>query len=133
MTAKETVQKYYDSLASGDYATAMGLFADDIAWWVPPSSPMAGLYEGKQAVLGLFGKGTELYDPSVPMKIEILNLVAEDERCAAEIRITARTAKGKEYKNYYHFLFQCRDGKITGVKEYVDTLYAQRVLFEQPV
>jgi len=40
-----------------------------------------------------------------------------------------RTAKGREYRNHYHFVFKLRDGKIRAVKEYVDTQYAHQVLF----
>jgi ketosteroid isomerase-like protein len=69
-----------------------------------------------------------LYAPE-PMKIEILGMVADDRKVAAEIHITATTAKGAEYSNFYHFLFEIDGGHIKGVKEYVDTLYAQRTLF----
>ncbi len=127
--SKEVVQRYYDALQSGDFDTAIGLFADDVSWWVLPSSPMAGLYEGKPAVLEMFSRATGLYAANEPLRIEILHLTAEEDRCAAEIRIRARTARGDDYENYYHFLFFVRDGRIVHVREYVDTLYAQRTLF----
>ncbi len=127
--AKQVIRDYFGALGKGDYPTALGYFADDIVWWVLPSSPLAGTYEGKDAVLGLFGKGTGLYDPSVPLVPEIVGLVAEGDKVACELVITGRTAKGKDYRNHYHFLFEVKGGKITGAKEYVDTLYAERTLF----
>jgi hypothetical protein len=57
-------------------------------------------------------------------------MVAEGDKVAVELVITGRSAKGKDYRNHYHFLFTIRDGKIKAVKEYVDTLYSQKVLFE---
>jgi len=125
---KKMIRDYFDAVMSGASDKVVAAFADDIVWWVPPSSPMAGTYRGKDAVLGMFGKGVSLYAPE-PMKIEILGMVADEKKVAAEVHITATTAKGAEYSNFYHFLFELDGGKIKGVKEYVDTLYAQRTLF----
>jgi ketosteroid isomerase-like protein len=125
---KKIIRDYFDAVGSGASDKVVAAFADDIEWWVPPSSPMAGTYKGKEAVLGMFGKGVSLYAPK-PMKIEILGMVADDKKVAAEIHITAETAKGAEYSNFYHFLFEIDGDHIKGVKEYVDTLYAQRTLF----
>ena len=44
-------------------------------------------------------------------------------------RLLIHTAKGADYRNFYHWAFRVRDGRICAVKEYVDTLYAQRTLF----
>jgi hypothetical protein len=126
---KQVIRDYFGALAKSDYPTALGFFADDITWWVLPSSPLAGTYVGKDAVLELFGKGTGLYDPSVPLQPQVVGLVAEGDHVAVELVITGRTARGQDYKNHYHFLFEVKGGKITGAKEYVDTLYAQRTLF----
>ena len=41
-----------------------------------------------------------------------------------------KTASGEPYRNHYHFFFRIRGGRILSVKEYVDTLYAQRMLFD---
>jgi uncharacterized protein len=126
---KQLITDYFGALAKGDYPSAIAKFADDINWWVLPSSPLGGLYEGKDAVLGLFGSGTGLYDPKVPLSPTVEGMVAEGDKVAAEVVITGRSAKGLDYKNHYHFLFTLRGGKIVAVKEYVDTLYSQKVLF----
>lgn len=125
---KKLIRDYFEAVSSGASEKLAAAFADDIVWWVPPSSPMAGTYKGKEAVFGMFAKGVSLYAPE-PMKIEILGMVADEKKVAAEVRITAKTAKGADYCNHYHFLFELGGGQIKGVKEYVDTLYAQRTLF----
>jgi len=43
--------------------------------------------------------------------------------------LSAKTAKGRDYRNHYHFVFKLKRGKIAAVKEYVDTKYAHDVLF----
>jgi ketosteroid isomerase-like protein len=126
---KQLVQRYLRAMSSGDPALP-DLLTDDVTWWVPPSSPLGGLREGKAQVLALMASGVGLYDMSVPFQIEIEALVADGEWVAVQMVMTARTAKGQPYRNFYHFAFRVRGGKICAVKEYVDTLYAQRMLFE---
>jgi ketosteroid isomerase-like protein len=125
---KQFIRDYFEAVGSGASDKVVAAFADDVTWWVPPSSPMAGTYVGRDAVLGMFGQGVSLYAPE-PMKIEIVGMVADERKVAAEVHIQAKTAKGGDYSNHYHFLFEIEGGKIKAVKEYVDTLYAQRTLF----
>jgi ketosteroid isomerase-like protein len=126
---KQLVQRYLRAMTSGDPALPE-LLSDDVTWWVPPSSPLGGVREGKAAVLALMASGVGLYDTSVPFAIELEAIVAEGEWVAVQMVMSARTAKGAPYRNHYHFAFRVRDGRICAVKEYVDTLYAQRLLFE---
>lgn len=126
---KRVVETYFEKMASGapDVPT---LFTDDVTWWVPQSSPFGGTYEGRDAVLGLMGKGVDLYDLSVPMQTEIEEMVAEGDTVCVQLVLRARTAGGDDYENQYHFVFRLREGRICAVKEYVDTLYVQRMLFD---
>jgi hypothetical protein len=126
---KALVRRYLRAMTSGDPALP-DLLTEDVTWWVPPSSPLGGLKQGKAAVLELMGSGIGLYDASVPFGIEVETIVAEGEWVALQMVMTARTAKGKPYRNFYHWAFRLRGGRICAVKEYVDTLYAQRMLFE---
>ena len=126
---KELVRRYLRAMSSGDPALPE-LLTEDVTWWVPPSSPLGGLHEGKAKVLELMGSGVSLYDASVPFEIEIEAIVADAEWVALQMVMRARTAKGAAYRNHYHWAFRIRDGRICAVKEYVDTLYAQKMLFE---
>jgi ketosteroid isomerase-like protein len=125
---KKLVRRFFDAMSRGD-ASLPDLMADDVAWWVPPGANLGGLYEGKAKVLGLMAGGIDLYDRNTPMQVEIEQLVAEGEWVTVQMVLSARTARGEDYRNHYHFAFRVRDGRIALVKEYVDTLYADRKLF----
>jgi ketosteroid isomerase-like protein len=125
---KQAVKRWLAAMQAGDPALPE-LLTDDATWWVPPSSPLGGTYRGKAEVLKLMGQGIGLYDASVPMRIEIQRMVAEDDAVCVQLVLRGRTARGEDYENHYHFAFELRGGKICAVKEYVDTLYAQRKLF----
>jgi len=126
--SKRTIERYFDLIAKGD-PTLPDLLSDDVVWWVPPGSDMAGTYRGKPAVLEMMGKGIGLYSQTEPMRIDVEKMVAEGDDVCVQFVLEATTAKGRKYRNHYHFAFALRGGKIASVKEYVDTKYAHDVLF----
>ena len=125
---KKLIETYFARISAGD-PKLTDMLADDVTWWVPPGSAMAGTYEGKAKVLELIGSGIGLYDPTTPMTIDVQQMVAEGSTVCAQIVLSARTAKGRDYRNHYHFAFEIERGKIRAVKEYIDTKYAHDVLF----
>jgi uncharacterized protein len=126
--AKKLIKTYFKRIQTGD-PRLPDLLADDVTWWVPPGSDMAGTYEGKAKVLELMGSGIGLYDQTVPMQIDVQEMVAEGSTVCVQFVLSAKTAKGRDYRNHYHFVFKTKRGKISAVKEYVDTKYAHDVLF----
>lgn len=127
--SKQAIWDYFEKMRTGESGTA-DLFTEDVTWWVPPSLPLAGTYEGREAVVTMMAEGIHLYDMTTPMQVDVLEMVAEPDRVCVQLVIRARTAKGEDYENHYHFAFRLREGKICAVREYVDTLYAQRKLFD---
>jgi ketosteroid isomerase-like protein len=73
------------------------------------------------------GKGVDLYQ--LPLQVVIEAMVAERDQVCVQLVVEATTAAGRPYRNDYHFAFRVRDGKIAGVREYVDTKYASELLF----
>lgn len=123
------IDRYFACVAAGDPAVA-DLFCDDVVWHTPASSPLQGPFEGRSAVLELMGSGIGLYDPEVPLDMRRGATVAGDDRVFVEMEIHGRTAAGDVYENAYVFVFKLHDGRIAEVREHLDTLYAQRKLFD---
>jgi ketosteroid isomerase-like protein len=123
------IDRYFEMMRSGDPDIG-SLLAEDIRWVAPQSSPVGQLHEGKAAVLALMGSGVGLYDASVPMQIDRMALAATEDSVFVEMTITGQSRQGAPYRNHYVMVFQVREGRITEVHEYLDTLYAQRVLFD---
>lgn len=74
--------------------------------------------------------GLGLYDTTRPMQIERTACLAGDERVYVEMTIRATTKRGEPYENHYVMVFELRGDRIAEVREYVDSLYAQRKLFD---
>lgn len=55
------------------------------------------------------------------------NLLVDDHHGVAEWRLQATLIDGREYDQYYCWLFDFEDGLIVEVREYIDTAYGQRM------
>ena len=61
------------------------------------------------------------------LRMNVVSMIAEGDRVAAEVRSHASTKSGKIYENDYHMLVRLRDGKVVEVKEYTDLMHAVEV------
>jgi len=126
---KNVVLGFVEALSSGNVEAAKETLADDATWWIPGSLPVAGTYHGKKAIFEDFmGKAQGLFQPN-SLSIQVRNVIGEGDNVAVEWIARGKSAKGKNYENYYHLMFEVRNGKIQAIREYVDTLYAKEVLF----
>jgi ketosteroid isomerase-like protein len=125
---KNLVRTYFDAVNRSDGNTVVSLLADDIVWWIPAGHPLAGTYEGKPSLFAMWGKAGELFSKTEPMKVELGRMTAEGGFVAIEAVVHAKTAKGKDYVNQYHFLFELAGGKVKTVREHLDTAYATKAL-----
>lgn len=126
---KNVVLGFVEALSSGNIEGIKAALADDATWWIPGSLPIAGTYKGKKAILeDFFGQGQGLFEPN-SLAIQVRNAIGEGDCVAVEWIARGKSAKGRTYENYYHLMFEVKEGKIAAVREYVDTLYAKEVLF----
>ena len=123
------IDRYFEMVTSGDPEVG-SLFDENVVWWTPPSSPMAGPFEGKEAVLGLMAGGVGVYHPDHPLDIRQEASAASGEHVFVQMTMRARTGQGAAYENRYVFVFRIQEGRIVEVHEHLDTLYAQRLLFD---
>jgi ketosteroid isomerase-like protein len=123
---KRLARRFFEAIDAGDPRELRTLLRDDVVWVVPRSAPApyGGRHQGADrivelmlgAVEGTFVPGTQAY--------EIRVMVAEDDHVLAETQLSARTPDGREYRNFYCFVFEMNDGRIAEIREHVDTIYA---------
>jgi ketosteroid isomerase-like protein len=126
---KAVVKAYFDAVNKGHLTDdLLDHLTDDVTWWIQKASPSAGLYEGKAGVKRLFSIDIPIFTAALEVKLQ--RMVCEGDTVVAEAEIRSKNKDGKEYVNQYTFWMDVRDGKICRIREYLDTLYAQQVLFD---
>jgi len=128
MSAQENVQIVKDGFAAfgrGDMQGLLALFAEDIEWIVPGEGwPLAGTYRGHAGVADFFQKISAMLERSL---FEPREFVAQGDRVLVvgfergRVKATNRTFEG-----HWVWAFTVRNGKVTNVREYIDTLALAR-------
>jgi hypothetical protein len=124
--SKAVLERYVAAIQAGDEEGVRDAFAEDATWRLDGELPISGTWEGREAILGEFlATAWSFYEPG-SIRIEITSLLAEGDRVAMEWTSRARTVRGEPYENHCIGVFTVRDGRIAGVREYMDTQYAAK-------
>lgn len=135
MNPKETVAALYAAYASRDPGRIADLLHDDVVWVAPPGN-------ATQVALGL-GSADDAGPPTGSNNLrkrlivqfmahnfarfftqasnKFTAMVAEGHTVFAEHRLSATMPDGRPYVNDYCFAYEVRDGKVTQIREYMDT------------
>jgi ketosteroid isomerase-like protein len=117
---KETIRRIYAALERGDRTVFGQSVHPDYAWALTGQSDWARRFEGQEAVRrDLLGPLFNLFADTYTARA--INLIADGDQVAAEVRGSVMTRSGKRYDNEYCFIFRFEDGKIREVVEYRDT------------
>ena len=123
MSAEKNIQVVTDFLAaigSGDQQRVLALVAEDIEWIIPGEGwPLAGTHRGHAGLASVLKKASEEIEMTYPKPPEIVGLgdrVFVVGVATGKIKATHRT-----FKDQWIFDILVRDGKLTKIREYIDT------------
>jgi ketosteroid isomerase-like protein len=122
MSIKENVQVVKDFFAatgSGDRRRLLSLCAEDIEWIVPGEGwALAGTHRGHAGLEDLLQKASGL-ETSFPEPPEF---VAQGDRVLMTGLARGKVkATNRPFEDYFVFAMTVRNGKVTNIREYVDT------------
>jgi hypothetical protein len=124
---RATAQRFFELFSAGDIDGVLALMTDDATWPIPGKkelTPTAGVYT-KERIGRLFRRMLE--NLSSGLRMTVLSSIAEGNRVALEVVSSGDLKNGRQYRQEYHLLMEFREGKISAVREYLDTQHAHEV------
>ena len=122
MSTQENVQivKDFFAVMGGDKQGLLALSAEDIEWITPGEDwPLAGTHRGHAGLADLLQKASEMVETSFPEPPEF---VAQGDRVLVVGVATGKIkATNKPFKDNWVFDITVRNGKVTKIREYIDT------------
>jgi len=115
---KSVVRSFFKGFEDGNLEQLDHLTTDDFTFWVTPTTVRSGTYNKEKWLEAVSGIRGEL---AGPMTLQLGDLTAEDDRVSVTVVGNLPFKSGKVFNSHYHILFWLRDGKISAVKEYLDT------------
>jgi ketosteroid isomerase-like protein len=116
----QTVKDFFAAMGSGDKQGLLALSAEDIEWIIPGKDwPLAGTHRGHAGLAAVLQKASKEVETSFPKPPEF---VAQGDRVlVAGIATGKIKATNKPFKDDWVFDITVRDGKVTNIREYIDT------------
>ena len=127
---EELVRSFFERFADADAPGALTLLDDSVVWRVMGQQgglPMSGEMD-KQAI----GDLILAVKQAIPggMSLTPTGWTVQGNRVALEMESYGEMTNGRVYNNLYHFLIMLSDGKITTIREYMDTDQVKRVFLD---
>ncbi|CAI8740417.1 nuclear transport factor 2 family protein [Pseudomonas sp. IT-P294] len=122
MSIEENIQIVKDFFAAigGDRDALLALAAEDIEWIIPGEGwPLAGTHRGHAGLVDLLQKASTEMEISSPEPPEF---VAQGDRVLVVGVATGKVnATNRTFEDYFVFAITVHNGKLTNIREYVDT------------
>ena len=116
----QTVKDFFAAMGRGDKKGLLALSAENIEWIIPGEDwPLAGTHRGHAGLENLLQKANETVETSYPEPPEF---IAQGDRVLVVGFATGRVkATNRTFKDDWVFDVTVRDGKVTKIREYIDT------------
>ncbi len=116
----EIVKSFLAAIGRRDKQGLLALSAEDIEWIIPGEDwPLAGTHRGHAGLAAVLQKANETVETSFPEPPEF---IAQGDRVLVVGFATGRVkATNKPFKDDWVFDVTVRDGKVTKIREYIDT------------
>jgi ketosteroid isomerase-like protein len=116
----QVVKDFFAAIGSGDKQRVLALVAEEIRWIIPGKDwPLAGTHRGHAGVEEVLQKASEEIEMTYPKPPEF---VAQGDRVFVVGVATGKIkATNKPFEDHFVFDITVRDGKLTNVREYIDT------------
>ena len=117
--------------SASDIPGVLALMTDDATWWIPGepgTHPSVGQRSKAQITQLFYAMFKGLKNG---LKMTIKGMIAEGDKVALEAESYGELKNGRTYNQHYHLLLEFRGGKISAVREYLDTQHVLAVWFAQ--
>ena len=116
----QTVKDFFAAIGRGDREGLLALVAEDIEWIIPGEDwPLAGTHRGHAELAAVLQKASEEIETTYPRPPEF---VAQGDGVLV-VGVAAGKIKStnKPFKDDWVFDITVRNGKLTNIREYIDT------------
>jgi uncharacterized protein len=123
MSVEENVQivkHFFAAIGGANKQDLLALVAEDIEWIIPGEDwPLAGTHRGRAGLAAVLQKASDEVETTYPKPPEF---VAQGDRVLVVGVATGKIkATNKPFKDEWVFDMTVRDGKVTRIREYIDT------------
>ena len=116
----QIVKSFLAAVGRRDKQDLLALSAKDIEWIIPGEDwPLAGTHRGHAGLENLLQKADETVETSYPQPPEFI--AHGDQVLVVGVATGKIKATNRTFEDHWVFAITIRNGKVTNIREYVDT------------
>lgn len=126
---KHIANEFYRRFSANDMPGVLATMTDDATFWIAgkPGKGLAGTLSKDQIAKVFNNMLGRLKDG---LRMTVKSTIAEGDKVTLEVASYGELKNGRIYDQEYHALMVLRDGKISAIREYLDTQHANEVWFQ---
>lgn len=128
---KALMHRIIEAVGNGDASAFYDHLAEDAVITITGENSWSQSFRGKQRIREDF-YGYLRTRIAQRNRADILLVLADGDWVVVESRGNMVTTSGEPYRNHYCLLYRMRDGMIVEMKEYMDSILAERLLGPYP-
>jgi hypothetical protein len=116
----QTVKDFFAALGRGDKQRLLSLVVEDIEWIIPGEDwPLAGTHRGHAGLADVLQKASDELETTYPKPPEFV--AQGDQVMVVGVATGKIKATNKTFEDHWVFAITVRHGKLTNIREYIDT------------
>ncbi len=124
---RQLIARFLEAHERGNPQAIRELIAEDATWHLPPSAGVGPFTGPDQVSAALAGAAADNWLDVSTIKRHVTKVVVDGDTAVALESKTATTHGGEYYVNDYVWVCTCRDGLIAQIRNFTDTLHADRL------
>jgi hypothetical protein len=124
---RQLIARFLEAHERADVEAMRELITSDATWHLPPSAGVGPFIGAEQVSAAMAGAAADNWLDVATIKRAVNGIVVDGDTAVAMESKTATTHSGERYLNDYVWVYTCRDGLISGIRNFTDTLHADRV------
>ena len=130
---KKIILEFYKALENSDFETLNSLWHDDVSLILIGSTPVSGIFKGKDSAIKLIENGvlSNLKFDTVIFANNWNIIAAENNNVVGTMTLKGKSIYDKDYNQIYCQIFTIKDNKIYKLHEFFDTSLVETSLFNK--
>jgi len=124
---RQLIALFLDAHERADAPAMRELITEDATWHLPSSAGVGPFTGAEQVSAALAGGAADNWLDVSTIERKVTGIVVDGDTAVALETKTATTHGGEHYLNDYCWVYTCRDGLISQIRNFTDTLYADRL------
>lgn len=124
---RQLIARFLEAHERGDAQAILPLLTQDATWHLPPSAGVGPFTGAERVSAALAGSAADNWLDVSTIKRHVTQVVVDGDTAVALESKTATTHAGEYYANDYCWVYTCRGGLISQIRNFTDTLHADRL------